>query len=87
MVYRFMTFVDGSNLFGVAKQLGIEFKDYEALYRYLFEQCLIAWRTSFSKDATPEAKIVRVYWYVVGAIDKWDLGDRKAQGHLKLSSS
>jgi hypothetical protein len=32
-MHRFMMFVDGSNLFGVAKHLGVQFDDYEKLYR------------------------------------------------------
>jgi hypothetical protein len=37
MPHRFMMFVDGSNLFGVSKHLDVEFKDYEHLFKYLFE--------------------------------------------------
>jgi uncharacterized LabA/DUF88 family protein len=31
----------------------------------------------------PAAQLRRVYWYVVGAIDEWDLADPKAQAHLR----
>lgn len=78
-----MMFVDGSNLFGVGKHLSVEFNDYEGLYRYLFKQCVDAWRFSFLPANAPTAQLLRVYWYVVGAIDEWDLTNPKAQAHLR----
>lgn len=83
MAYRFVMFVDGSNLFGVAKHLAVDFNDYEKLYDYLFERCVCDWRLSFQAISPPDAQLVRVYWYVVGSIDEWNLADPKAQGHLK----
>ena len=83
MAHRFVMFVDGSNLFGVAKHLAVEFKDYEALYRYLFERCAGDWGSSFKGNSAPSAQLLRVYWYVVGSIDEWNLNDPKAQSHLK----
>ena len=82
MPYRFMIFVDGSNLFGVGKHLNVEFKDYERLFSYLFEAGFKDWSVSFH-GAPPTAQLVRTYWYVVGSIDEWDLTDPKAQAHLR----
>ncbi len=62
---------------------GVQLKDYEKLYWYLFEKCVDDWRASFTKNARPDAQLLRVYWYVVGAIDEWDLADPKAQAHLR----
>lgn len=83
MTHRFLMFVDGSNLFGVGKHLDVEFNDYDSLFRYLFESSLKEWQVSFRSGATPAAQLVRVYWYVVGSIDEWDLSDPKAQAHLR----
>jgi uncharacterized LabA/DUF88 family protein len=83
MPYRFIMFVDGSNLFGVAKHLSIQFDDYEKLYRYLFKKCTDDWRHSFVGEETLSAQLTRVYWYTVGSIDEWDLASPQAQQHLK----
>src|SRR5690349_6076550 len=83
MTHRFMMFVDGSNLFGVGKHLDVEFSDYDQLFRYLFEASLKSWSASFRTGTSPEAQLVRVYWYVVGSLDAWDLADPKAQLHLQ----
>lgn len=83
MGHKFMMFVDGSNLFGVAKHLAVQFDDYEKLYRYIFEKCVDDWRRAFHGDEKPIAQLTRVYWYAVGSIDEWDLASPKAQQHLK----
>lgn len=83
MSQRYVMFVDGSNLFGVGKHLGIEFDDYENLFRYIFEKCVEDRNVSFLKPDGNTGQLVRVYWYVVGAIDEWDLSNPKAQTHLR----
>jgi uncharacterized LabA/DUF88 family protein len=83
MAQKFMMFVDGSNLFGAGKYLGIEFDDYERLYRYIFERCVDDWKASFLGNATESVQLVRIYWYTVGSIDEWDLSAQKARDHLR----
>lgn len=65
---RFAIFVDGSNLFGTLKHLGIEVNDCSSFYSYVFEKALERWRNTFFNGAAPTAQLRRVYWYVVGAI-------------------
>ena len=83
MPQRFVMFVDGSNLFGVGKYLGVQFDDYEKLYRYLFKKCVDDWRVSFVGEGKPSVQLTRVYWYTVGTMDDWDLAAPQAQQHLK----
>jgi uncharacterized LabA/DUF88 family protein len=78
-----MTFVDGSNLFGTFRHLGIKIDDYDKLYQFIFAQAYDQLqRTALPKDNPENARLLRVYWYVVGAIDQWKLDDPKAQKHL-----
>jgi uncharacterized LabA/DUF88 family protein len=82
-MHRFVLFVDGSNLFGILRGLEVQVEDYQTFYRYLFDQVVTAWReTAASGDPAP-ARLVRVYWYVVGDIDHWDLEDANTQAHLR----
>lgn len=80
---RFMTFVDGSNLFGTLKHLAVRVDDYEALYDFIFRQAVKQWRESFESSVPAAAQHMRVYWYVTSAMDDWDLTSPKAQLHLK----
>jgi uncharacterized LabA/DUF88 family protein len=82
-MHRFALFVDGSNLFGILRGLEIQVEDYQSFYRYLFEQVVTAWRDTAAGGAPLPARLVRVYWYVVGAIDDWDLDDPGTQNHLR----
>jgi uncharacterized LabA/DUF88 family protein len=79
---RFVMFVDGSNLFGTLKALGLQVDDYETFYRTVFSEVVESWRESIRGEAPP-AQLRRVYWYVVGSMDDWDLTEPKAQAHLK----
>lgn len=83
MISRYMMFVDGSNLFGVSKHLQLEFDDYEKLFRFIMAKCIEDRDLSFLKPSNIPAQLVRVYWYVVGSIDEWDLAAPKAQSHLR----
>lgn len=80
---RFMLFVDGSNLYGVLKDLAIEVDDYEAFYRLLYERAVDAWSENVLPESKALAQLRRVYWYSVGSIDTWDLTEAKAQATLK----
>ncbi len=77
---KFVTFVDGSNLDGVLKHLNLRVDDYGAFYRHVFEQSVHYWGRTFAEGADwPTAQHSRIYWYVVGKMDEWDLNDPKAE--------
>ncbi len=82
MATRFMTFVDGSNLFGTMKHLNVRVDHYDRLYRHIFELAVKQWQSTFSTTGAM-AQHVRTYWYVVGSMDDWRLEDLKAQIHLR----
>ncbi len=81
---RFVTFVDGSNLDGVLKHLSLRVDEYGAFYRYTFEQSVVHWGRTFAEGAPwDSAQHARIYWYVVGKMDEWDLNDPKAEARLR----
>lgn len=84
MIQRFVTFVDGSNLDGVLKHLNLRVDDYGSFYRHVFEQSVNTWGRTFAEGASwPTAQHARIYWYVVGKMDEWDLNDPKAEARLR----
>ena len=84
MMLRFVTFVDGSNLDGVLKHLNLRVDDYGAFYRHVFEQSVHYWGRTFAEGSPwPTAQHSRIYWYVVGKMDEWDLNDPKAEARLR----
>lgn len=81
---RFVTFVDGSNLDGVLKHLNLRVDDYGSFYRYLFEESVRYWGRTFAEGSPwPSPQHSRIYWYVVGKMDEWDLNDPKAETRLR----
>ncbi|MGE3819320.1 MAG: NYN domain-containing protein, partial [Isosphaeraceae bacterium] len=81
---RFVTFVDGSNLDGVLKHLNLRVDDYGSFYRHVFEQSVHFWGRTFAEGSPwPTAQHSRIYWYVVGKMDEWDLNDPKAEARLR----
>lgn len=81
---RFVTFVDGSNLDGVLKHLNLRVDDYGSFYRHLFEEAVQLWGRTFADGSPwPSAQHTRIYWYVVGKMDEWDLSDPKAENRLR----
>src|SRR5262249_20811457 len=84
---RFITFVDGSNLDGVLKHLNLRVDDYGSFYRHVFEESVRYWGRTFAEGAQwPPAQHSRVYWYVVGQMDDWDLSDPKSEARLRRRS-
>lgn len=81
---KFVTFVDGSNLDGVLKYLNLRVDGYGPFYRHIFEQSVRQWGQSFAEGSPwPSAQHSRIYWYVVGKMDEWDLSDPKAEHRLR----
>lgn len=81
---RFVTFVDGSNLDGVLKHLNLRVDDYGTFYRFIFDQSVHDWGKTFAEGSPwPAAQHSRIYWYVVGKMDEWDLNDPKAEHRLR----
>ena len=88
MMLRFVTFVDGSNLDGVLKHLNLRVDDYGAFYRHVFEQSVHYWGRTFAEGAHwPTAQHSRIYWYVVGKMDEWDLNDAKAEARDRVCAA
>src|SRR5262245_12342132 len=77
-MYRFVTFVDGSNLAATLRRLSLRIDNYEPLYRHIFENATKAWRTTFEGPGAA-AQLHRVKWYEVGSLDEWNLDDERAQ--------
>jgi uncharacterized LabA/DUF88 family protein len=81
---KFVTFVDGSNLDGVLKHLNLRVDDYGSFYRHIFERSVQEWGRTFAEGSPwPPAQHARIYWYVVGKMDEWDLNDPKAESRLR----
>lgn len=80
---RFVFFVDGSNLLGSLKKLGVQVDDYAPFYQFLFKQCVEELRYIYLDPAEVKARISRIYWYEVGSMDGWDLGSPAARQSLK----
>jgi uncharacterized LabA/DUF88 family protein len=80
---RFAIFVDGSNLYGALKYLGLEIEDYESFFKYIFEESVKTWRSAINSPLIEVAQLRRTYWYAIGSIDEWDLSDPKAQAYLR----
>jgi uncharacterized LabA/DUF88 family protein len=81
-MYRFVTFVDGSNLAATLRRMSLRIDNYEPLYRHIFESATTAWRTTFDGPGAT-AQLHRVKWYEVGSLDEWNLDDAKAQPVLR----
>jgi uncharacterized LabA/DUF88 family protein len=80
---RFAFFVDGSNLFGSLKEMGVEVDDYQAFFAHLYKTSEQQWRSAVGADKGLMSILQRVYWYQVGSIDVWDLNDAQAQAALR----
>lgn len=79
---RFMTFVNGSNLFTAFKHIDLFIDDYEDLYTYIFEQVTEWWRSTVVAPTPPSVQHIRIYWHVVDSIDEWDINNPKTRQHL-----
>jgi uncharacterized LabA/DUF88 family protein len=79
---RFAFFVDGSNLFGSLKEMGIEVDDYQSFFTYLFKAAEQQWHTSVNAGQSVATMLQRIYWYQVSSIDSWNLDDAQAQAFL-----
>ena len=61
-MYRFVTFVDGSNLDGVLKHLNLRVDDYGSFYRFVFEQAVQYWGRTFADGSPlPSSQHSRIY--------------------------
>jgi uncharacterized LabA/DUF88 family protein len=82
-MHRFAFFVDGSNLYGSIRNMSLRIDDYQPFYNYIFEKAVIAWNEANRASILPLAQLRRVYWYVVGHIDDWDLTSPRVQQLLR----
>lgn len=76
---RVVFFVDGSNLMGSLKKLGLQVDEYGSFFKYLFAESVDQWRSSFFESSDASARLLRVNWYEVGSIDEWNLSDAKVE--------
>jgi uncharacterized LabA/DUF88 family protein len=82
-ISRFTFFVDGSNLLGSLKKLGVQVDDYGKFFDFLFRDAISTWRASYENPADAKARLQRVMWYEVGQMDEWDLQRADVQANLK----
>lgn len=80
---RFVFFVDGSNLFGSFKNMGIQVDNYTSFYKFVFEKTIDVWREGTQSSVSVPVQLFRVNWYEVGSIDDWNLADPKVQVYLR----
>ena len=85
MMTRFMTFVDGSNLFGALRDIGVQINNYDLLYRCIFRKALEVWRrrVDCAGAATVPAIHSRVCWYVTSDMDQWELSSDNTRRMLR----
>jgi uncharacterized LabA/DUF88 family protein len=76
---RFALFVDGSNLFGSLKAMNLEVDSYEKFFEYVHTQAVTKWQGVTRTPATVPTQLRRIYWYVVGTIDQWDLTQTRSR--------
>jgi uncharacterized LabA/DUF88 family protein len=82
---RFAVFVDGSNMFGALKKMNVEVKEYDKLYAYIFREAHSEWLRVTQQTGKGESELRRIYWYVVGSIDEWELGKPQSQDALRAA--
>jgi len=81
---KFGIYVDGSVLIGSLNKHELKVEDFEAFYRYIFEEAAKAWGSSFlDRQPPPGCHLHRVYWYQVAGIDRIDFADSKTQNHYR----
>src|SRR5260221_12841757 len=74
----------GPNRNGVLNALTRRGRAYGSFYRHVFEQSVHYWGRTFAEGSPwPSAQHSRIYWYVVGKMDEWDLNDPKAEQRLR----
>jgi uncharacterized LabA/DUF88 family protein len=79
----FTFFVDGSNLMGSLKKLGVQVDEYGAFFNYLLTESVDVWRSSFFDSSAATARLLRVNWYEVGSMDEWNLTDQNVENSLR----
>lgn len=79
---RFALFVDGSNLFGSLKSMNLEVDNYEKFFSYVHKESVTYWQAVTHTAVSVPTQLRRIYWYVVGTIDQWDLS--LPQSHTAL---
>jgi len=82
MESRLAVFVDGSNLFGCLQGFGLKVNNYEDFYEYVVERAVDSWKRCIV-GVPPTVRLQRIYWYVVGSIDEWDLAVPRSQSTMR----
>ncbi|MDO4558773.1 MAG: NYN domain-containing protein [Planctomycetia bacterium] len=80
-----MTFVDGSNLFGALRDVGVQISNYELLYRCIFHRALEVWRHRVDGGGLSSVPAIhsRVCWYVTSDMDQWELSNDNTRRMLR----
>ncbi len=80
---RMMVFVDGSNLVGDFRRMNLQVDNYEAFFHHVVERALEVWKPCcFPKSAEP-VRLLRINWYALAQLDKWNLDDSEALKTLR----
>jgi uncharacterized LabA/DUF88 family protein len=82
-MHRIAVFVDGSNLMGSLTDMQINVQDYAGFYRFIVQEAAKDWSETGWNNSPVHAHLLRVYWYVVGSMDEWDLNSEKARTTLR----
>lgn len=76
-------FVDGSNLNGSLNNMSLRVDDYDAFFSFIYQQALREWSAAVGASSVAPFHLLRVYWYVTGSMDEWDLGSERAREALR----
>lgn len=82
---RFAFFVDGSNLYGSLRTMNLEISNYGQLYGHIYREAVKLWQEVTLQTIPVPTQLRRVYWYVVGSVDDWDLSSPQSRSALRTA--
>ncbi|MCY4046682.1 MAG: NYN domain-containing protein [Candidatus Dadabacteria bacterium] len=67
---RFAAFVDGPNLMGSFRNLGLNIDDYQSFYNFVMRRAVAEWSKCVVGECETTTLVWRVFWYQIGSIDE-----------------